>query len=82
MPLGTPNACSACHADRTAAWAAEAVIVGGGTYLRAAPTWIYNFENDNYSVPLGVGIGQVINKVRPYNFFVEPHFSVADRRTG
>lgn len=35
---------------------------GGGTYLRAAPIWVYNIENDNYSVPLGIGIGQVIKK--------------------
>lgn len=57
--------------------------LGGGTYLRAAPIWIYNIENDNYSVPLGVGIGQVIKKGKTvYNFFVEPQFSIADRGAG
>ncbi len=40
--------------------------LGGGTYLRAAPIWVYNLENDDYSVPVGVGIGKVIKKVRPY----------------
>lgn len=53
--------------------------LGGGTYLRSVPIWSYNFENDSYSVPLGLGIGQVIkdgNKV--YNIYVEPQFSVAD----
>jgi hypothetical protein len=54
--------------------------LGGGTYLRAAPIWVYNLENDNYSVPLGVGIGQVIKKGKTvYNLFVEPQLSVADR---
>ncbi|MEN8206406.1 MAG: hypothetical protein ABFS24_10375 [Pseudomonadota bacterium] len=57
--------------------------LGGGTYLRAAPIWAYNLENDNYSVPLGVGIGQVVKKGNTvYNFFVEPQFSVADRGAG
>lgn len=57
--------------------------LGGGTYLRSAPIWVYNFENDDYSVPLGVGIGQVINQGKTvYNIFVEPQFSVADSGPG
>ena len=57
--------------------------LGGGTYLRAAPIWAYNFENDNYSVPLGVGVGQVIKKGKTvYNVFAEPQFSVADDGPG
>jgi len=57
--------------------------LGGGTYLRAAPIWVYNLENDDYSVPLGVGIGQVMKRGKTvYNFFVEPQFSVADRGPG
>lgn len=28
--------------------------LGGGTYLRSAPIWVYDFENDGYSVPLGL----------------------------
>jgi len=57
--------------------------LGGDTYLRAAPIWSYNLENDNYSVPLGVGIGQVIQTGRVvYNAFVEPQFSVADDGPG
>jgi hypothetical protein len=40
-------------------------------------------ENDNYSVPLGLGIGQVVKKGKTvYNFFVEPQFSIADRGPG
>lgn len=57
--------------------------LGGGTYLRSAPIWAYNIHNDNYSVPLGLGVGQVIkHKKTVYNFFVEPQGSVADRGDG
>ena len=57
--------------------------LGGGTYLRAAPIWVYNLENDDYSVPLGLGIGQVIKRGKTvYNVFVEPQFSIADRGPG
>lgn len=57
--------------------------LGGGAYLRGAPIWVYNLENDDYSVPLGVGIGQVITRGKTvYKFFVEPQFSVADRGPG
>lgn len=57
--------------------------LGGGTYLRAAPIWVYNFQNDTYSVPLGLGIGQVIPKGNTvYNVFIEPQVSVADKGSG
>ena len=57
--------------------------LGSGTYLRAAPIWVYNLENDDYSVPLGMGVGQVIKHGKTvYNLFVEPQFSVADRGPG
>lgn len=57
--------------------------LGKGLYLRSAPIWTYNFENDDYSVPLGLGVGQVITKGKTvYNFFAEPQYSVADRGAG
>jgi len=57
--------------------------LGGGTYLRSAPIWVYNLETDDYSVPLGLGIGQVIKRGKTvYNVFVEPQFSIADRGPG
>ena len=57
--------------------------LGGGTYLRAAPIWNYNFESDGYGVPVGVGIGKVIKQGKTvYNFFVEPQYSVADNGPG
>lgn len=57
--------------------------LGGGLYLRSAPIWFYNFENDSYSLPIGLGIGKVIkrgNKV--FNFFMEPQYSVATEGAG
>lgn len=57
--------------------------LGGGTYLRSAPIWNYNFRNDSYGVPLGLGVGQVIKSGKTvYNLFVEPQGSVADRGAG
>jgi hypothetical protein len=57
--------------------------LGKGLYLRAAPIWVYDFEGDTYSVPLGLGIGQVIpTKKVVYNVFIEPQWSVADKGAG
>jgi len=57
--------------------------LGGGLYLRSAPIWVYNFENEDYSVPLGLGIGKVITRGKTvFNFFVEPQYSVADEGPG
>ena len=57
--------------------------LGGGTYLRSAPIWVYNLENDDYSVPLGLGIGQVIKHGNTvFNIFLEPQVSVADDGPG
>lgn len=57
--------------------------LGGGTYLRSSPIWAYNFENDSYSIPLGLGIGQVLKKDKTvYNLFVEPQFTVFDDGPG
>jgi hypothetical protein len=57
--------------------------LGGGTYLRSAPIWVYNLENNDYSVPLGLGIGQIFKKGKTvYNVFAEPQFSIADKGPG
>lgn len=57
--------------------------LGKGLYLRSAPIWVYNFENSTYSMPLAIGIGQVIpTKQVVYNVFVEPQWSVADKGAG
>ena len=57
--------------------------LGKGLYLRSTPIWVYNFENDAYSIPLGLGIGQVIKRGKTvFNLFVEPQASVAYRGPG
>lgn len=57
--------------------------LGEGTYLRAAPIWYKNFENDSYSIPIGIGIGQVFKKDDTvYNVFIEPQYSIADKGVG
>jgi len=57
--------------------------LGKGLYLRSAPIWVYDFQNNTYSVPLGLGIGQVIPDGKTvYNVFVEPQVSVADKGSG
>jgi hypothetical protein len=57
--------------------------LGHGTYLRAAPIWVYNFENDNYSVPVGIGVGQVIKQEKVvFNIFAEPQVSILDEGNG
>lgn len=57
--------------------------LGKGLYLRSAPIWVYNFDNDDYSIPIGLGIGQVFPKGKTvFNIFLEPQISVADRRPG
>ena len=57
--------------------------LGKGLYLRSAPIWAYNFENSTYSVPLGIGIGQLIpTKDVVFNVFIEPQWSIADKGAG
>jgi hypothetical protein len=57
--------------------------LGRGLHLRSSAVTAYNFQNDTYSVPVGLGIGQVIpTKKAVFNFFVEPQVSVADRGAG
>jgi len=54
--------------------------VGGGTYLRAAPIWVYDIEGDTYSMPVGVGVGHVIKRDKTvYNMFIEPQYSVVTK---
>ena len=54
--------------------------LGGGTYLRSVGIWYYNFENDNYSIPVGLGVGQVFKRGNTvYNIFIEPQYSIADK---
>lgn len=57
--------------------------LGRAVYLRSAPIWGYNFDNDACSIPLGLGIGPVIERGKTvFNIFVEPQASVAYRGPG
>ena len=57
--------------------------LGKGLYLRSSSIWVYDFETDGYTVPLGLGIGKVIPRGKTvFNLFVEPQFSVADDGPG
>ena len=57
--------------------------LGKGLYLRGAPIWVFDLENDTYHVPIGLGIGKVIPTEKGvYNFFIEPQFTVLDKGPG
>jgi len=51
--------------------------LGKGTYLRTAPLWVFNLEDNSYSVPFGLGIGQVVKKNKTvFNMFIEPQWTI------
>jgi len=51
--------------------------LGGGTYLRGAPIWVFDLENNTYSVPLALGIGKVVKMGGTvFNLFVEPQYAM------
>jgi hypothetical protein len=51
--------------------------LGKGTYLRSAPIWTFDLENDVWNVPLGVGIGKVTKVNRTvFNIFIEPQWTI------
>jgi hypothetical protein len=57
--------------------------LGGGTYLRGAPIWVFDLENDTYHVPIGLGIGKVFAQGGTvFNTFIEPQFTILDKGAG
>jgi hypothetical protein len=59
------------------------VPIGKGVYLRGSAVAVFNLETDDYTVPVGLGIGTIIpagNKV--LNIFVEPQYTVLDHGAG
>jgi hypothetical protein len=57
--------------------------LGEGVYLRSVGIWFYDFENEKYSIPVGLGIGKVFKSGDTvYNVFVEPQYSVVDKGAG
>ena len=57
--------------------------LGQGWYLRSAGVWTYDFETDNYAVPIGLGVGKVTQTGRAtVNAFVEPQYSIVTKGDG
>jgi hypothetical protein len=56
---------------------------GGGLYFRSTPVATFNLEAGDYSVPMGVGVGQVV-KVGSVvlNAFVEPQYTFLSHGAG
>jgi hypothetical protein len=54
-----------------------------GTYLRAAPLWVFDFENNRHNVPVGLGVGKVVKVGKTvFNAFIEPQFAVLNDGAG
>lgn len=57
--------------------------IGGGYYLRGAPAWTFDLENDTYNVPLGLGLGKVFQSGNTvFNIFAEPQFTILHKGDG
>ena len=57
--------------------------LGKGLYLRSTAINVLDFGNENYIIPLGLGIGKIVavNKL-VFNLFAEPQFTVWHKSTG
>jgi hypothetical protein len=57
--------------------------LGKGNYIRGAPIWAFDLENDSYHVPFGLGFGKVVPTEKVvFNFFVEPQFTILSKGPG
>lgn len=57
--------------------------LGEGLYLRGAPIWLYNLEQNTYNMPIGLGLGKVFPSDKVvYNVFIEPQFTVLSKGPG
>lgn len=57
--------------------------MGDGWYLRSTGVWNYNFETDDYSLPVGLGFGRVfITEPAVINAFFEPQVAIAHEGPG
>jgi hypothetical protein len=57
--------------------------LGDGTYLRSSAVMTYDFEHSTYTVPIGLGIGQVFKREKAiFNAFIEPQYSLTDKGAG
>ena len=57
--------------------------LGKGLYQRSSATTILDFENGNYLVPFGLGMGKVLNLGKAVcNIFAEPQFAAWNKGDG
>ena len=57
--------------------------IGGGWYLRSSPLSVFDFENDAYLIPVGLGAGKILRLGGAIvNAFVEPQFTVYRKGQG
>ena len=50
--------------------------LGNGLYMRSTGIIVLDFQNDNYFIPFGLGMGKVFNAGKlTFNLFVEPQFT-------
>jgi hypothetical protein len=56
--------------------------LGKGTYLRGAPIWAFDIENEIFHMPLALGIGKVVKVGNTmFNLFLEPQYSILHKGT-
>lgn len=59
------------------------IQMGGGYYLRGAPIWAFDLENDTYNIPIGLGLGRVFKAGDTIvNAFAEPQFTILHKGDG
>jgi len=57
--------------------------LGKGTYLRSAPIWVFDLENDTYQMPIGLGVGKILKAGSTvFNLFIEPQYTFLYRGAG
>jgi hypothetical protein len=57
--------------------------IGGGWYLRSTPLAVFDFQNDVYLVPLGLGAGKILPLGGAIvNAFIEPQVTVYHKGQG
>lgn len=51
--------------------------LGKGYYLRSAPVWIFDIENEQHQIPFAAGAGKVIKMGKTvFNIFMEPQYTM------
>lgn len=57
--------------------------IGGGYYFRSTAVCLFDFQNDKYLVPFGLGVGKVLRIGSAVaNAFIEPQFSAYHKGAG